>query len=225
MLSVATLDLIFGSYPIVGGFATRPEPLVVGCLDADNDVSVEAGRVTVVDAEVRFGECDLAVDPSVPPAEPTPPMAASGLRQNTLVGGRARLLLVSPLFAGRIEPVSEEVQTIVTNGDAGTWSWEIRPDAPGEYKLSLVLSILDSDDRIVEVQNQRVEITVQSVASSRYYIGVAWNSATDFLATLQGAVLAVASTLAAAVGLIATLRRKPRDEVDQVVESTKDGYL
>jgi hypothetical protein len=73
-------------------------------------------------------------------------MWAKTLRSSSmaLVGGRARLELLSPSFPGKITPITPAIQVIDTFDDAGKWSWEVKADKTGLYEFSLVLNVLNN---------------------------------------------------------------------------------
>jgi len=84
------------------------------------DVYLNVGDIDVIDARAYYGACNGNSEIRFP----DPPGTVGN---DIIAGGRARLQLVSPLFAGRIEPISQEIQAIDEVGDIGRWSWQIQP--------------------------------------------------------------------------------------------------
>jgi hypothetical protein len=72
-----------------------------------------------------------------------------------IVGGNASLTLAQSLQPVRISTIAGEVQPIQKVGDKGVWSWQVLPEEPGDYELSLVLTITDPDTDKLIAQNDR----------------------------------------------------------------------
>lgn len=134
---------------------------------------------------------------------------SSQFSKDVIVGGRARLLLKSPLFPVRIEPISQEVQTIDSFGDQGTWAWQVRADKPGGHELSLVLSIFGPNGEEVEIENPRAELVLNAQGSLPYYGGLVWRGIIDFMNSLTTMIIAGAAAVAAiAAGIRYWVRKR-----------------
>jgi len=178
----------------------KPFP-VPGCLRfTGQDIDANVGEIQIIDAAVNYGRCNLSLQ------------SLDRLNHDVVVGGHARLRLVSPLFAGSIEPISQEVQVVKESGDSGRWSWEVRPDKPGNHRLSLVLTIFGPDGKQVQVENNRVEIRLHATADAGYYASLWWTRVTGFIVSLQGLVVAIAAIVAVMGGAAI---RKRRNEPSQ----------
>ncbi|MCA1602985.1 MAG: hypothetical protein LC776_15580 [Acidobacteria bacterium] len=155
-------------------------------------ITAEVKEVVTVDASVVYRRCirDLLLVTN-----------DIQLYQEVKVGGRTRLSLVSPLFPGTIEPISQEIQLIDSSGEMGYWAWQVRADKPGDHKLSLVLSILGPEGNDVQIQNRREEITLHVEKSFSYYAGVAWQTTTGFITSLTGIITAIVAAVVAIMGL------------------------
>lgn len=174
---------------------------VPGCLRfTGQDIDANVGEIQIIDAAVNYGRCNLSLQ------------SLDRLNHDVVVGGHARLRLVSPLFAGSIEPISQEVQVVKESGDSGRWSWEVRPDKPGNHRLSLVLTIFGPDGKQVQVENNRVEIRLHATADAGYYASLWWTRITGFIVSLQGLVVAIAAIVAVMGG---AAMRKRRNEPSQ----------
>jgi len=179
----------------------RPDNIALGCLRfTGQDINANVGEIQIIDAAVNYGKCSLSLQ------------SLDRLNHDVAVGGHSRLRLVSPLFAGNIEPISQEVQVIKESGDSGRWSWEVRPDKPGDHRLSLVLTIFGPDGKQVQVENNRVEIRLHATGDVGYYASLWWTRITGFIASLQGLVVAIAAIVAVMGGAAI---RKRRNEPSQ----------
>jgi len=162
-----------------------------GCLTADGPYIVaDVAEVITIDASVRYDRCFSEFLDS-----------STQVSRDVMVGGRARLMLVSPLFPGSIEPVSQEVQVIDSSGDSGTWAWQVKADKPGTHSLSLVLSILRPDGDDLLVQNPRIELAFHAPETVSYHASNAWRGFTGFLTSLTGLVTAAVAAIVAVLGL------------------------
>jgi hypothetical protein len=123
-------------------------------------------------------------------------------------GAKARLQLAAPLFSGKMGPISEVDQVLHRDDHSATWAWELRPDRPGEYKLSLVLSILDSSNDDLLVQNERVEVDVHVERTFGYYAGRVWANVLAFFTSLQGLVASAVAIAGSVLGARQLLRRR-----------------
>jgi hypothetical protein len=143
-----------------------------------------------------------------------------------IIGDRARLSLVSPLFDGVIQPISQELQLIGGTEDKGTWTWQVRPDKPGDYSISLVLTILNPDGKTADYVNEPAMVFVHVDGTFSYYAGTVWQGASAFLTSLQGLVVGIVAAIAAVIGLAPKLRRKKKD-LDRPTDAQlgQGGYL
>jgi hypothetical protein len=143
-----------------------------------------------------------------------------------VAGGKAHVELLSPLFDGSIQPIANVDQTITGPGDSGRWSWELRPNKPGNYRLSLVMTILDPQTNAVLYQNEHKGVVVNSATTVGYLAGTIWSGINSFTTVITGLVVAVVGALAAVIGIVPKLRReKPKDEPRAGVPMARNGYL
>ncbi|WP_448642763.1 hypothetical protein [Geodermatophilus sp. URMC 63] len=126
-----------------------------------------------------------------------------------VVGGEAQLRLAARLFPGEVAPISD-VNQVIEEKDSASWAWELRPNKPGDYKISLVLSILDASNEELLEQNERVEVTVHVEGTFSYWAGRAWANTLAFLTSLQGAATSLVAILGA-FGVTAFFQKRKKD--------------
>jgi hypothetical protein len=141
------------------------------------------------DDEIKIGQASEALTDF----ERTKGQHLEQVTREAVVGGKARLRLAAPLFPGRVGSISEVDQVIDSDKDRATWAWELSPDKPGDYNVSLVLSILDASNQELLVQNEREEVTIHVKGTFGYYAGRVWTNTTNFLTSLQGATASAAA--------------------------------
>lgn len=169
---------------------------VPGCLSNRTlDVSSDVGKPTLIETDVNLGGCTDFPDT---PLEEEPPIDGQ-FKNEIMVGDTVRLRLVAPLLPVQTEPISSEVQRIAPENPRAEWTWQVVAEEPGEHRLSIVASVLDSEGKEVLIENPRVEIRLHASGTFSYYIGRFWAGATSFLVTAQGALVAVI-TIASAAG-------------------------
>lgn len=191
------------------------------------DVSVTYGRCVTTPRPVepsggdtRSGATPTA-DPDPPDARgrrdeldhgsalrPPPPIRGEPVGSPVVVGGIARLSFVAPSFPGTIGAVSSEEQRIREVDDSGSWSWDIQPDRPGEYEMSLVLSILAEDGKELLKQNDRIKVWVLVPDNPAYRIGQIWTGFLAFGTSAAGILTASAGAVAAVLALVPYFKRR-----------------
>jgi hypothetical protein len=145
--------------------------------------------------------------------------------QKAIVGGKAHVELTAPLFDGKIEGLSNADQMVREAGDVGRWSWQVRPDKPGDQQLALVMTILDPDSNEVLFRNRPETIYVHTPTTAGYVAGSVWSGITSFGAAITGLVVAVVGALAAIIGIVPKLRRKKKAAEDASDQPKPGGYM
>lgn len=194
-----------GGTNIDGGDGRPSKP---GCVEYVDRVSMDYDTTYVEDVKIHYEQCGgelqkaLAAQPSLFKADAAQVGGADteSTQVAVMVGGVAKVDLPSGTFEGVIEPVAVGEQLIERPGDTGSWSWEIKPNKPGDVVLNLVVSIMpQGSDEAVVLMNERLPITVHVRDSLGYTITHAWNNVIAFVASLSGA-LSVAGAAAVAIG-------------------------
>jgi hypothetical protein len=224
--------------------------VVEGCVVYPQDVRIPPGEALTIDVTVEYGRCvpkELPAGASSSPVQPEPdlvdgvgedgisslvpgpPDLGDPVGSPVVVGGIARLALVSPTFPGSIGVVSSEEQRIDGVAESGSWSWEIKPDRPGGYVASLVLSILGPDGEELLKQNARIPVSVIVPDTPAYRIEQIWLGFLAITTSAAGVLAGVATALAAAFALVPALRRRKAGKVEPPAEASdrrgSDGYV
>jgi hypothetical protein len=216
---------------------------VPGCVGHTNNIVAHPGDLVIIEAAVVLGTCspnvfkltssttDLSVSNSATPDARAANGNVAAFPNKSPVdvldsAGKAKLLLVSPLFPGQISKISEELQDMKRQRQTGAWSWEVRPDKPGDYKLSLVLSVVADDEAEIELTNKRIEVTMRVERTFGYVAASAWNGVSGFLTSLGGLVMTLVTVAAGILGIAPKLRRRKTTE-DKPPQKVKDdgGYM
>lgn len=205
-----TLSRLSPTFPSVAGH---------GCLENDREKTVEVGEVAIVEASIRYREC---ASPTAS-ANPEAPHSTQS-EQPVRLAAKARVQLISPLFTGDIQPISEEVLPIGPEYDSGHWSWEVRPTRPGDQHISMVLTVYDQDGETIEGQGRRIDVAIHAKSTFAYHADSLWNGLQSFITSAVGAITGVATV----VGLLATTVTRFRRHQDPPAPPTSgrdDGYL
>lgn len=136
----------------------------------------------------------------------------SRTRVDALLGGKASLKLAAPLFPGDVAAISEVDQLIDSLDDRPTRAWELRPNKPGDYKISLVLRILDASTGELLIQNERVEIAVHVEGTFEFWAGRVWTNMLTFLSSLEGLLASVVALGGSIIGIRQLAKRCGKDE-------------
>jgi hypothetical protein len=157
-------------------------------------------------------------------------VAALSLKKDVTIGSKVKVELTAPLFDGTIAAIADEVQTFDETHTIGRWSWQIRPNTPGNYTLSLELIIYDKDGNAAMSEQKILTVHVYVPVTTEYVRTSAWTGFVNFLASLQGVVASVGAIAAGTAGFRAWMARRSKKAANGAnatssAERTDSGYM
>jgi hypothetical protein len=213
----AALAVLATSCSALGGPDADPDPdPPSSCIEFPQNIETEIDRPVEIQAKVEFEACvnELLLATSTRSFdEPT--------QRIVRTGGRVRVQLSEPELGSRLTPVHDSDHFIAALGDVGYWVWQVNPDKPGVYSLTLTVSVLTDTEDVVAFSNEPMVVNL----TVRDSIGFQWNKLWTGLISLLTPIAAVVGMLGAIAAGIAPLRRVlwPRDARDPDPSSRGSG--
>ena len=99
----------------------------------------------------------------------------------------------------------------------------MRPDKPGNYKLSLILSVVGDDETEIELTNKRIEVTMRVDRTFAYTASSIWSGISSFLTSLGGLIMTLVTVAAGVLGVLPKLRKGKAVEAKSPAKAKDDG--
>jgi len=92
-----------------------------------------------------------------------------------------------------------------------------RANEPGDYELSLVLTILDDENKVAKV-NKRFPVSISAKGTAGYYASTVTGGVSSAVASLQGLIVALCATIMAVLGVVWKVRdaRSPKPAAPEI---------